>query len=184
MFYVGVVLAIGIVAVVLLAGRAYLRASGARVVTCPDHRRPAGVELDARRAAVTAILGGPTLRLRLCSRWPEKQGCGQECLREIASSRDGCLVRGILTRWYEGKRCVACGRSIGPIDWAHRKPALLAPDGRTADWTELDPERVPEVLTTHAPVCFDCHVSETFRRMYPDLVVDRPWDREGTGPSS
>lgn len=184
MIYVLVVVAVAVLAVAFVMGRAYFRAKGARAVTCPDNHEPVAVRADPLRAAATALLGGSAVRLHECSRWPEKAGCGQECLREIEASQDGCLVRSILTRWYEGKSCVACGRAIGPIDWAERKPALLGPDRVSVDWEHVAPEKLHEILSTHAPVCFDCHVSETFRRMYPKLVVDRPWDRSGSGASS
>jgi hypothetical protein len=30
-----------------------------------------------------------------------------------------------------------------------------------------------DVFSTHRPVCWNCHVTETFRRLHPELVVDR-----------
>jgi hypothetical protein len=30
------------------------------------------------------------------------------------------------------------------------------------------------VLSTHLPVCWDCHIARRFRREHPALVVDRP----------
>jgi hypothetical protein len=29
-------------------------------------------------------------------------------------------------------------------------------------------------LGRHWPVCWSCHMSETFRRAHPELVVERP----------
>src|SRR5881394_3546466 len=75
----------------------WLKFRGDRVVRCPENHRPAGVRLDAWHAA-------SGLRLNACSRWPEKSGCGQECLAEIAASPEDCLVRTIAARWYQGKR--------------------------------------------------------------------------------
>jgi hypothetical protein len=49
---------------------------------------------------------------------------------------------------------------------------------RTYEWPEIPPEQIPGVLATHLPVCWNCHIAETFRRMFPERVVDRPWPVE------
>jgi hypothetical protein len=111
--------------------------------------------------------------LRDCSRWPERQGCGQECLKQIELSPDGCLVRHILGGWYEGKNCAICRKPFGEINWADHKPALLSPHGKNVEWAEIRAETVPDVLATHAPVCWNCHIVRTFCQQHPDLVLDR-----------
>lgn len=141
---------------------------GPRLITCPENQQPAGVTLDTSRAALHTAL-----RLETCSRWPERQGCGQECLRQIEASPDGCLVRRTLTRWYQGRQCAICGKSIGEINWSDHKPALLSPQGITVGWPDLRTEQVPATLETHAPVCWNCHIMQTFRREHPELAVDR-----------
>jgi hypothetical protein len=153
---------------------AFLSYRGTRVVTCPENGHVTAVAVDARHAAATAFRRQPELRLATCSRWPEKQGCGQECLLQIEAAPEDCLVRTILIRWYAGKKCVYCRRAFGTIHWHDHKPALLGGDGRTVEWSQLSPERVPEALAHGLPVCFNCHIAETFRREHPDLVVDRP----------
>jgi hypothetical protein len=65
---------------VLPAWRGY---RGKRIVTCPDTRESAAVEVDAARVAASAWGGPPDVRLKDCSRWPEKAECGQECLAEV-----------------------------------------------------------------------------------------------------
>jgi len=161
----------------LIFARRYLKLRGAMVVTCPETNRPAGVHLDARHAALTSIMGRTDFLLKDCSRWPERMGCGQECLRQIELAPTECLVRTILTKWYEGKACQLCGRDIGPINWMENKPALMSPDHKTMEWDEIPAEKIPEVLSTHSPVCWNCHIAETFRRLYPDMIVERPWKR-------
>ena len=153
----------------------FWRMRGPRVVTCPETGRSAGVCVDAGHAATTAFHAHPELRLRACSRWPEKLDCGQDCLRQIEAAPEDCLVRTRLTRFYEGKRCAYCARAFGAIHWHDHRPALLEPDGRTVEWRELAPEQVPAALAAGKPVCWNCHVAETFRREHPDLVTDRPW---------
>lgn len=159
--------------VVPYAAGAYLRYRGKRVITCPETRKPAAVEVDARHAALTAAISHPDLRLRSCSRWPEREDCGQECLLQVELSPEDCLVRNILTTWYGSKQCVSCGARFGEIRWLDHKPALLGPDGNTVEWSEVVPEKVPEVLTTHFPICWDCHITESFCREHPEMIVDR-----------
>ncbi len=157
---------------------AYLKFRGTRIISCPETCKPAAVEVDAGRAVLTEISGEPKLQLKYCSRWPELQDCGQDCLRQIELSPEECLVRNILADWYRGKKCIHCGKPIGEIDWLENKPALHTPQGLTVQCSEIPPELLPDVLSTHLPVCFDCHVAERFRRLYPDLVVDRTWKTE------
>jgi hypothetical protein len=153
----------------------YFRMRGARVVTCPENAQPAAVTVDAGHAALTSAGGHERLRLDTCSRWPERAGCGQECLKQIEAQPVDCLVRTQVSRWYADKTCAICGKALGAIDWAEHKPALRAPDGRTLEWHDVRPETMHEVMATHAAICWDCHVAETFRRQRPDLVLDNPF---------
>jgi hypothetical protein len=152
---------------------AWWKYRGRRVITCPENQQPAGVVVDARHAAATALGKAPELRLSSCSRWPERAGCGQECLRQVEASPEGCLVRNILTKWYEGKVCAWCGQPFGEIDWAGRKPALLGADGVSIEWSEVPAEKVHETLAAASPVCFACHMANTLVREHPELAVDR-----------
>ncbi len=155
--------------------RAYTMLSGIMLVTCPETNALAAVELDARRAALAAILGRRTLQLKNCRRWRERGPCGEECLPQIEPAPEDCLVRTILMRWYKEKSCHFCGEAFGEINWLDHKPALMSPGRVTLEWNEIPAEKVPETMLTHRPVCWNCHIAETFRRRYPDLVVDRPW---------
>ena len=148
----------------------YLKFRGKRVITCPENRKPAAVDVDVRHAALTALLGEPHLRLKDCSRWPEKKDCGQECLLQVELAPADCLVRNMLTSYYEGKHCVVCGQSFSELNLLDHKPALMTNEGVTVEWSDFRPEALPEVLATHWP--------ETFRRKYPKLVVDRTWPIE------
>ncbi len=177
-----VILAIALVFVALVASRqarAWFRYRGARVVTCPETRKPAGVEVDARHAAGSALLGAPQLRLSSCSRWPERAGCGQPCLSEIALSPEDCLVRNILENWYEGKTCASCGQVFGSIEWSAAKPALLLPNQVSTEWSKIAAEALRDTLETARPVCFACHTANAMVREHPELVVDRSRNRVG-----
>ncbi len=155
------------------AVRAYFDYRGKRLVTCPETHKTEAVDVAAGEAAVGAFLSEPTVYLTQCSRWPERQDCGQECLQQIEIDPENCLVWNIVSKWYEGKSCVFCHKPIGPLHHLDHAPALLGPDQKTVEWKELRPQQLPEVLTTHRPVCWNCHIAENFRRAHPELVVDR-----------
>jgi hypothetical protein len=65
---------------VLPAYRTYRRR---RVVGCPETGGATGVHVDAARVARSAWMGPLDLRLTDCTRWPERSGCGQECLSQL-----------------------------------------------------------------------------------------------------
>ena len=165
--------------VVPLVARTYLTYRGKRVITCPETRKPAAVEVDAKHAALTSAFSHPELQLRSCSRWPERGDCGQECLLQVEIGPADCLVSNILTSWYQGKHCSWCGRAFDEIHWSDHKPALLGPDGKTVEWRDVAPETVPDVLATHFPVCWDCHITGSFCRERPEMIVDRSRIRPG-----
>lgn len=158
--------------------RVYIQFHGRMIVTCPENKAPAGVRVDVNRLLRSAFVGKRHLRLQDCSRWPERQDCGQTCLRQIESAPESCLVRNWLTDWYRGKKCFYCGRAFYDINWHDHKPAVRDPEGELISWHEIPAERLPVILATHRPVCWNCYIAESFRREYPDLVVDRPWKRD------
>ncbi len=140
---------------------------GQRLVTCPQNSETAAVNVDALHAAFS------DLRLSNCSRWPERAGCDQRCLSQIAESPTNCLVSKIVTAWYAGKSCVLCARPIGEIVWHERPPALLSSDGSAFEWSEIAPETLPRVFESCRPLCWNCYLAESFRREFPSLPVDR-----------
>jgi hypothetical protein len=153
--------------------RAFFDYRGKRLITCPETQKPAAVNVAAGQAAVGAFLSEPTLRLKECSRWPEREGCGQDCLQQIEADPENCVVWNIVSKWYEGKKCVFCRKPIGPLHHLDHAPALLGPDFRTVEWKDLRPEVLPDVFARCQPVCWNCHIAETFRRVHPQLVTDR-----------
>jgi hypothetical protein len=146
--------------------RAWLKFRGDRVVRCPENHRPAGVHVDAWHAA-------KGLRLNACSRWPEKAGCGQECLAEIAASPEDCLIRNIASKWYAGKRCAVCGKEIGAIEWGPSQPALILSDKTSVEWGQVHADVLTDTLGTALPICFACHMANTLVLQHPELAIDR-----------
>src|SRR5581483_4553615 len=146
---------------------------GERIVTCPETKQPAAVNVAAGEAALGVFFNEPTLRLKECSRWPERAGCGQDCLEQIEGNAQNCLVWNMVSKWYEGKSCVFCQKPIPPLHHVDHAPALLSSDFRTMEWKNVPPHKLPEIFSTCQPVCWSCHIAESFRRDHPELVTDR-----------
>jgi hypothetical protein len=115
----------------------------------------------------------PTLRLKSCSRWPDRQGCAQDCLSQIEDSPEGTLVRNIIQTWYRDRRCACCRRLIGEIAWHDGRPALRAPDGTLRECDSIATAEIPAILETHEAICWNCNLVEGFRRDHPELVTER-----------
>lgn len=178
MDFIFVILAIAATVVVFVglrrASQTYLRYRGERIVSCPETHKPAAVRIAAGKAALDSALGNEQLRLSECSRWPEKEACGQECLAQIEEAPEACLVWTIANRWYQGKSCAFCHKPFGDIHWHDHPPALVDNERKTILWNEISADRLQQVLSTHRPVCWNCHIAESFRHDHPELVVDRP----------
>jgi hypothetical protein len=172
MAYLAWLLVVALAIAAFVFTRRYLALRGARVVECPENQQTAAVKLGSAWAAA-----GGGWRLADCSRWPDRQSCGRECLAQIEKAPEDCLVRTMVSDWYQDKNCVVCGRPLGTIDWHERKPAVMDQQGRARLWPDVAPETLPQVLATHRPVCFDCYVAETFRQRHPELVIDNPWTK-------
>ena len=182
---VGSLIAILILAAALWLGirlvRSFSRFRGTRIVTCPETHKPALVEVDALHASLTSTAGFPDIRLKNCSRWPIKEQCGQECLMDLDVAPEGCLVSGVLMRWYRDKNCVYCRKPFPELHWVDHRPALLTTDGKLLAWNEVQLDQLRNVLESHFPVCWNCYIAQTFRHDHPDLVVFRPWRNDTHG---
>jgi hypothetical protein len=152
--------------------RTYLLYRGKRIVTCPEALRPVAVDVGAGKAAISAFCGEPEPRVERCSRWPERRECGQECLKQIEADPDNCLVWNIVSSWYEGQSCILCHKRFGQLHYMD-PPALMGPDQKTIGWDDFPPQQLPEVFSSYKPVCWNCHVTETFRQLHPEVVPER-----------
>jgi hypothetical protein len=151
---------------------------GERLVSCPEDRCAAAVRVAAGDAASESLTGTAQIHLKECSHWPEHGGCKQECLTQIENDPQGSLVSSLVQQWYRGRSCAICHRPIEKIQWHGHGPAVVGPEQKTSQWSEIPAEKLPEVFETHLPVCWSCHIAETFRREHPDKVVDRAADPE------
>jgi hypothetical protein len=155
------------------AVQAYFAYRGKRLITCPESLTKEAVDVAAGKAAAKAFVGDSSICLEECSRWPERRNCGQECLRQIEADPENCLLWNIVSNWYEGQRCVYCRKPFEPLHHLDHVPALLGPDHKTVEWDQVRPEQLPKLFSTHWPVCWGCHVTQTLRREHPELVVYR-----------
>lgn len=158
---------------VVRAGMAWWRLRGQRLVVCPETHAPAAVALSGYCAAVHTVFDDSSLWLGTCSRWPSRRNCDQACVPQIAAAPEDTLVRTIASRWFAGKRCTYCDKPIAGSPFVAHQPALRGHDGPTLQWTDVPAEHLPALFSTYAPVCWNCHIAESFRYTHPDLVTDR-----------
>jgi hypothetical protein len=176
-FLVVLFLGLVVVAYAVVALTAYMRMRGTRIVTCPETERPAAVTVDAAHAALGAMREHADIKLATCSRWPEREGCAQACAAQIEVSPRHTLAFEVLKDWYAGKSCAICRRTIPPLEHMGPKPGLLSlssPSREVLSWEEIPAQNLPALLQTHLAVCSHCQIAESFRRQYPELVIDRP----------
>ena len=157
---------------------------GSRVVACRETGRPALVEVDALHASLTSVVGRPDIRLENCSRWPLKNQCGQECLANLDVAPGECLVSGVLMKWYRGKNCIYCGKPAEELHWVDYKPALQAAESKLVEWHRVPVAKLPMVLETHLPVCWDCYISRPVLRGHAELVYRPLQHNIPGGPAS
>jgi hypothetical protein len=173
-FVAALILLAGVYLLVRLLVTELLRFRGKRLVTCPATLTPEVVQVKTLHAVMSSFFGEPRYRLKDCSRWSERRKCGQKCVRQIEAAPLGCLIRDMLERWYAGKDCAFCRQPLGHVDWYERQPAVRDEQGITREWRDIPATKIPEVLRTHLPVCWNCHIAERFRRQHPELVIERP----------
>lgn len=153
--------------------RSYLEYRGKRVVTCPETKLPVGVEIEAGRAARGALIDNPCYVISSCTRWPERAGCDQACAPEVEASPRETLARTLVALWYDDHPCIYCGKQIEDLGGGAGIPALRGPDGELREWNAVPVEQLPELFRNAVAVCASCDVVESFRRQFPELVVER-----------
>jgi hypothetical protein len=178
---VAIVLSAAVAAALGYGTRVFLRYRGKMLFTCSETGKPVAVKVAASKVARSALTGRPDIRLSECSRWPERQDCGQECLSQIGPDPQNCLVWTKVADWYRRRTCVYCHKPFGEIHWHDHRPAVVGRDRKTRQWSDIPADQLPQVFATSWPVCWSCHIVETFRREHPEMVVDRPGGRGPMG---
>lgn len=124
-----------------------------RAVDCPETDSPAAIVAQGNAEDGYRVMD--------CSHWTEHEQCDhQQCVKQIERTPHGCLVRAIMTEWFQGNACGLCGKKIGSVNWLDFKPALMTRDGTIAEWHEVPVEVLSKVLTTHSPVCRECYARQ------------------------
>ena len=146
------------------------RLQGDRVVICPETGQPAIVHIDLA-LAVTSDAGSAPAPLETCSRWAERGHCDQPCAQaaHLPASSASALVKA----WAKDRTCTTCGADLVEHTFVGHHIALLEPSGMTREWVDVAGERLPLALATSLPLCWNCHQAASFRRLHPELVVDR-----------
>jgi hypothetical protein len=118
-------------------------------ISCPEGGRPAMVTLGQER-------------IEVCSLWPDRVGCAERCLAELASGRPRPPIIEIVERWHESNSCALCGRRLLKSFRWWSNPVLLARDGTTEEWNKV--ENLPAALAAGESVCWGCHIAESYGR--------------------
>jgi hypothetical protein len=178
--FVTILLAIVLAVYAIIAIRTWVRFRGARVVTCPETRQPAGVAVDIGHAMVSAVWERADVRIGRCSRWPEREGCDEACVAQIEASLDGTRAKTIAARFFKGRRCAICQSRIAPRSSSARQPGFLNPVTREAvAWIHVPPQNLPDVLASRHALCADCTLAESARQ---PLAVTYRRARPGSPP--
>lgn len=149
---------------------------GQMLVTCPENKERATVRVATLCAALNEFFNVGQMRLGACSRWPEHGNCEQNCLCQIERHPEEHRVWDIASQRFTGERCAYCKKLIAPLSHLGHAPALLnLADGKTVEWTDLPAEQLPEAFSDCMPVCWNCHMTESFLRELPGKAVVRPW---------
>jgi hypothetical protein len=178
LFFLGAVLVTGLP--VALSLQSYYQNRGRQSALCPDSGEPADIEVDSEYAFWTALRGQEHSRLKSCSRWPEKGDCGQECLAQIDPSPEN--VNRLLSKWYEGKSCAICERSLFPSDWRRSRLALLNEQHKLFELRHMHLENLQVTLQHMRPLCWNCHQEERARQTAPARLFRG--DRHSLSPAA
>lgn len=168
-----VIVAALLVGFVLVIGTIYFRGNARRVVRCPDTGGIAQVETGTLNEVLSFFFPRKRYRIERCTRWPEQSGCVESCLSQVEAAPQDCKLRTIVRKWYEGRSCTLCQKPIVISGVFEGCCAVMAPDGSTRDWSDLTDEELARVLTVYEPVCWNCHMDATFRRVAPDRKAGR-----------
>ena len=139
------------------------------IVTGQDDMRPRLDHLDVGRAIAhdPSSDGGPT------EAWPGRAHPGDGDPTPYPPAATDNSPSAQVRQWARGRQCVTCGGPLVESRLAGHHIALLEPSGMTREWVDVAADRLPLALATCLPMCWNCHVAATFRRMRPDLVTDR-----------
>lgn len=131
-------------------------------------QRAATAHIDMAIAATT-----DDLRHRRRARSRASEGDDDAESAGVSAPLPDSLASAVVSEWARGRACVSCGAPVTGMKFSGHHIALLEPSGITREWVDVAADRLPLALATSLPICWNCHVAATFRRMHPELVTDR-----------
>ncbi len=87
-----------------------------RTIICPENLDYVAVTVDGAYAARTALQGQEKFRIASCSRWPEMQGCDQECADQAPLAGD------------DRRRCEYAAFGMTPEQLRSETPVAITPE--------------------------------------------------------
>ncbi len=153
--------------------QSYFKNRGRRPVVCPDDQQRAEVEVDPKFALQEAMRGKEDARVQTCSHWPNNGACGQECLAQVDATPKN-LDR-LFKKWFEGKPCTICSRSLTPADWRFGRLGFLNEEFKLVELQQVDMTELGSIAQPKRPLCWTCHQQEKQRQRAPVQIgiVDR-----------
>ena len=167
LFFIAAAILVGMPLVSTL--ETYFKNRGGRQVVCPDDHRRAEVEVDPKFALQAAMQGEELARVQSCTHWAQNGECGQECLAQVEATPDN-LDR-LFTRWFDGKPCSLCSRSLTPSDWRHGRLGFLDEQLKLVEMRQIDVTELGSVAEPTRPLCWSCHQQEKQRQTAPVQVA-------------
>lgn len=128
-----------------------------KAIVCPETKMPAAIEVDRRHALVTLLKGTKELKVKDCSRWPDRLACDEDCLAQLEFGPRSELILG---KWCKGKSCAMCAASITPVDWQRGRAGVLDSKNSLLELRDMDWKQFPMILDECKPLCWNCHQAE------------------------
>jgi hypothetical protein len=136
-----------------------------REIVCPESHTPAAVQIDLSHRIRTLLRGGGEfLRLKSCSRWPERKACGEECLLQIDLRPK--ILDDVLQKWCAGKPCALCGRRLTENDWRLGYFSAVNDQNEFVNAREMPlySHELTIALAQYRPVCRNCQSTQLAKR--------------------
>ena len=166
-----IIIGVAAVCAVWYFGRALLMRQGLQgedTGTDRANQRAATAHIDMAIAATT-----DDLRTRPRPGSPTDQSDDDVESAGVSAQLPESLASAIVSEWARGRTCVSCGGPVTEMKFSGHHIALLEPSGITREWVDVAADRLPLALATSLPLCWNCHLAASFRRMHPELVTDR-----------
>lgn len=158
--YMLFVLGVAVAAFVVLT--VYHRRPKKQAIVCPETLQSEVVEIDRAHALYTLLRDKKEVRLKSCTRWPDRAECDQDCVVQIDAGP--AVVERILSKWYDGRNCAMCATPLVRNNFQRGRAAALDRDGALVELRDLNWNEFPMSLERFYPICWKCHGVELERR--------------------